>query len=140
MEIMARDIERVPRGNLRVPLVDFARVWVAAERRADELKAAGQGDWYLVGVQTTCLWLACSTYVFNYPHGPVRHPAEAPITGTPRRAHEELIELETQAAERRLGREWPGRPGFVEGVAATLAWTWRRSGVPPIEVARAHAS
>ena len=28
MEIMARDIERVPRGNLRVPLVDFARVWL----------------------------------------------------------------------------------------------------------------
>src|SRR3979490_3135327 len=48
MESMGGGIERVPRGNLRVPLVDFARVWVAAERRADELKAAGQGDWYLV--------------------------------------------------------------------------------------------
>jgi hypothetical protein len=100
MELMARDIER---GNLRVPLVDFARVWVAAERRADALEAAGQGDWYLTGVQVTCRWLACSTVVFDYPHGPVRQLAHAPITRTQRLAHEELIAAETLAAEVRCG-------------------------------------
>jgi hypothetical protein len=140
MELMARDIERVPRGNLRVPLVDFARVWVAAERRADELEAAGHGDWYLTGVQVTCRWLACSTTLFDYPDGPVRQLAHAPITRTQQLAHEELIAAETQAAEVRLIRGWPGRPGYVEGVVATLEWAWRRSGRPPIEVDQAHAS
>jgi hypothetical protein len=52
-----------------------------------------------------------------------------------------VIEEETLYAERLIGRwEWPGRPGYVEGVAATFAWTWRRSGVPPIQVEQAHAS
>jgi len=31
-------------------------------------------------------------------------------------------------------REWPDLPGYVAGVAATFAWTWRRSGRLPIEV------
>jgi hypothetical protein len=100
------------------------------------LNTAGKGDPYLVGVQMTCQWLAATTYVFNCPHGLVRQLAGAPITKTKRLAHEELIELETQAAERRLGREWPGRPGYAEGVVATLQWAWRRSGRSPIEVMR----
>jgi len=140
MEITARDFERIRQENLRVRLTDFARLWLAAEQRADALNREGQGDWYLAGVQITCRWLAHATVVLNYPSGPVRQPATAPITHARARAYEELIELETQAAERWVGREWPGRPGFVEGVVATLAWTWRRSGVPPIEVDRAHAT
>jgi hypothetical protein len=104
------------------------------------MKREGQGDWYLAGVQVTCRWLAHAFVTFDYPSEPVRQSAYAPLTRTRARAYEELIELETQAAERWAGREWPGRPGFVEGVTATLAWAWRRSCVPPIEVGRARAS
>jgi hypothetical protein len=55
-------------------------------------------------------------------------------------AIEDLIEDETLAVERLVGRwKWPGRSGYVEGVFATLAWVWRRSGVPQIVVERATA-
>jgi hypothetical protein len=140
MEITGRDFERIRRENLHVRVTDFARLWWTAEQRADALAAGGGSDWYLAGVQITCRWLAHSFVTFDYPSGPVRQAAHAPITRTRSRAYEELIELETQAAEGWAGREWPGRPGFVEGVMATLAWTWRGSGVPPIEVERANAS
>jgi hypothetical protein len=74
--------------------------------------------------------------------GPQRRhqPAYAPITRTREASHEELIELETQAAERWVGREWPGQRTYVEGVLATLGWAWRASGVPPLEVEAPHAS
>jgi hypothetical protein len=32
MELTARDFERIPRTNLRVPVREFARLWLAAER------------------------------------------------------------------------------------------------------------
>ncbi|WP_132195066.1 MULTISPECIES: hypothetical protein [Kribbella] len=55
-------------------------------------------------------------------------------------AIEELIEDETLAVERLVGRwKWPDRSGYVEGVFATLAWVWRRSGAPQIAVERATA-
>jgi len=50
------------------------------------------------------------------------------------KAYEGLIAEETQAAEQATIGSLPGRPGFVDGAMATLAWAWRRSGVPPIEV------
>jgi hypothetical protein len=64
----------------------------------------------------------------------VRQWAHAPLTDTSENAYEELVELETQAAERAVVRSGPGQPGFEDGVLATLAWAWRRSGVLPIEV------
>jgi hypothetical protein len=138
MELTGRDFDRIRRENLRVRVTDFARLWLTAERRGDALKAQGAaGDWYLAGVQVTCRWLGHAFVTFDYPSGPAREPAYAPITRTRERAYEELIERETQAAELAAGRGLPGRPGFAEGVLATLAWTWRRSGIPPIEVERA---
>jgi hypothetical protein len=47
VELTAQDFERIPQENLRVRSVDFARLWLAAEQRADALKREGQGDWYL---------------------------------------------------------------------------------------------
>jgi hypothetical protein len=140
MELTARDIERIPRENLRVPVGEFGRLWLAAERRGDALAAEGRGEWFLAGVQITCRWLACAFVTFNYPAGPVRSRAHAPITRTTRKAYEELIAEETEAAERAVARGGlPGRPGLAEGALATLAWAWRRSGVPPIEVEHAQA-
>ena len=52
--------------------------------------------------------------------------------------YEELIAEETQAAEQAMIGGLSGRPGFVDGAMATLAWAWRRSGAPPIEVEQAH--
>jgi len=140
MELTARDFERIPRENLRVPVREFARLWSTAERRGDALAAEGRSDWYLAGVQVTCRWLACAFVTFNYSTGPVRSRAHAPITGSTRKAYEELIALESQAADRAVARGGlPGRPGLAEGAMATLAWAWRQSGVPPIEVEHAQA-
>lgn len=140
MELTVRDFERIPPGNLRVPVRDFARLWLAAEQRGDALAAEGRGDWYLAGVQITCRWMAGAFVAFNYPAGPARERARAPITGTTRKAHEELIARETEAVEAAVARGGlPGRPGLAEGALATLAWAWRRSGVPPIEVEQAPA-
>jgi hypothetical protein len=50
-----------------------------------------------------------------------------------------MIAEEARAAEQLVPDSPPGKPGFVDGVMATLAWAWRRSGVPPIEVERAQA-
>ncbi|MEU8226175.1 hypothetical protein [Kribbella sp. NPDC048915] len=135
MELTARDFERIPRHNLRVPVREFARVWLAAERRGDAEEAAGlPEDSYLTGVQTTCRWLANAIVTVHRPNGPVRQWAHAPLTDTSENAYEELVELETQAAELAVARSGSGQPGFEDGALATLAWAWRRSGVPPIEV------
>ena len=140
MELTGRDFDRIPRENLRVPVREFARLWLTAERRGDALAAEGRGDWYLVGVQVTCRWLACSFVTFNYPTGEVRERAQAPITRTTKKAHEELVAAEAEAAERAVARGGlRDRPGFAEGALATLWWAWRRSGVPPIEAEQAQA-
>ncbi|GAA3144615.1 hypothetical protein JOF29_005711 [Kribbella aluminosa] len=140
MELTARDFERIPRTNLHVPVREFARLWLAAERRGDALAAEGRGDWYLTGVQMTCSWLACAFVTFNYPSGPVKQRARAPITRGTTKAYEELIAAEAEAAERAVARGGlPGRPGLAEGAMATLAWTWLRSGVPPIDIEHAQA-
>ena len=60
----------------------------------------------------------------------------SPITHRSRPAFEELIEdeylaavaIEVQPPEQRL---YGDRPGYVEAVAATLRWAWRRNGPAP---------
>ncbi|TCC48075.1 hypothetical protein E0H73_43135 [Kribbella pittospori] len=143
MELRGSDFDRIRREHLRgVEVTDFAWVWLAAERRADALKIDGREDGYLAGVQWTCRWIANGEFRYEAPvDGRRGELARSPISRKSEFAIEELIEAETQAVERLIGRwEWPGRPGYVEGVFATLAWVWRRSGVPPIEVEQAHAS
>jgi len=143
VELSARVIDEIPRGNLRVPRSDFVAVWSEAERLNDEVKRAGAtGDWYVVGVLHACRWIAGATVVVNYPHGPRARPAAAPISHRAARAHEELIEYETVAAERMAVRHPNGiddRPGWLEAVVATLTWVWRGSDAPPLDVRRADA-
>jgi hypothetical protein len=144
VEVTARVIDEIPRGNLLVPRSEFVAVWSEAERLCEEQRRRGSsGDaWYAVGVAHTCRWLASATVVFNYPHGPRAEPATSPITHRAARAHEELIEAELLAAELKAIRHpngIDGRPGWLEAVEATLKWVWRGSGMPPLEVRRADA-
>lgn len=124
MDLRSEDIEGIPNGNLSVSRAAFVSVWRTAELRA-------RSDTYAVGVVWACRWIACGSEVFNGQ----RSPAPAPITHTTRRAHEELLEREFQAAERlaiRLqGTDHSDRL-FAEGAAATLRWAWRGEGEPPL--------
>lgn len=140
MELTARHFERIPRENLRVPVREFARLWLAAERRAGAMEAAGEPeDSYLRGVCSTCEWLAGVIIRVRGVNGPASVFVPSPVTGMPDKAYEEMIAEETQAAEQVVVDSLPGKPGFVDGVLATLNWAWRRSGVPPIEVDNAKA-
>lgn len=114
----------VPAENVLVPQEAFGRVWVRAE----------QGDdWYCCGVALTCRWLACVVRSTEAP----AHPARAPVTMTEAPALPELIEAELRAAELlalRVPRpEWLlRRPGWLEGVLATLCWAWLGETAPPL--------
>src|SRR5262245_26859926 len=135
-------IEEIPRGNLRVPRSEFAAVWVEAERLCEARHSGSGGAWYAVGVARTCRWIAGASVVFEYPQGPLTSPASAPVTGRTARAHEELIEAETLAAERLAAKRsnaFEDRPGWVEAIAATFAWVWRGSGDPPLDIRHAQA-
>ncbi|WP_436493411.1 hypothetical protein [Actinokineospora sp. HUAS TT18] len=132
MELSGADFDNIPRGNLRVPRVEFARVWLAAERESE----AHPRDWRLAGVVMTCRWIANATV---RPATGRWYVQSSPVTERSASAHEELIVEECLAAEllamRRPVPEWvANRPGWIEAVVATLNWVWRRSGVPPIDV------
>ena len=130
MEVTARQVEDIPQGNLRVPRADFVALW----RLTDHLMVTRRGDWYVVGVAMTCRWLAC-TAVPSVLGG--WELAWAPVTERSALAHEELIASELLAAERaaiRNPRGIEGRPGWLEGVVATLEWAWGGSPVPPLEL------
>ncbi|ASR33855.1 hypothetical protein BAY61_01350 [Prauserella marina] len=131
MELTGADLDRIPARNVRVPVVEFARVWVAAERQLAE-----DQSWGTFGVVATCRWLAGAS-VPNITGG--REMAKAPVTRRSGSAYEELIAAECQAAEAMLFRRpVPPRvlsqPGWLEAVVATLAWAWRRTGPAPITV------
>jgi hypothetical protein len=138
MELTARHFERIPQTNLRIPVREFARLWLTAERRDAALEAAGEPeDGYLSGVCATCEWLAGVIIKVRGADGrPVSVFRPSPVTGVQSKAYEELIVEEAQAAEQVVADSLPGEPGFVDGVLATLAWAWRQSGVPPIDVER----
>ena len=136
VRVTQADIARIPASNVRVPRAEFAALWAAAEQRCDEQGARGVTDWYAAGVAATCEWLASA--VFRPASGP-RQDACSPATGRSARAYEELIEAECVAAERLLLRRPPPRsllrrPGWIEGIDATLRWAWRCAGPPPLDV------
>jgi hypothetical protein len=135
MEVTDRHIARIPRGNLRVPRVEFAAVWRAAERLSRESGERRAPDWYAAAVATTCRWLAATT-VRRY-NGRV-HVAEAPVSRREVLAYEELIEAEVVAADN-LALCKPhllaSRPGWCEGIRDTLTWAWRHEGPPPLTTA-----
>ena len=129
MEVTEADTARIPSTNVRVPRAKFVAVWTAAERGVSQ-------DWYALGVAMTCRWLATATVRSASGRW---YQAYAPVTKRSARAYEKLIEAEYLAAEkldmRRPRPAWvQRRPGWIEGVCATLRWAWRRIGPPPIHV------
>jgi hypothetical protein len=131
MELTGRDFDKIPPRNLHVPVVDFARLWLAAEKLYDQDKT-----WASFGVAQTCRWLAGAASPTALGGWEL---TKAPVTHRFGLAHEETIEAEALAAEVLLFRSpvpaWLAtRPGWLRAVVATLAWAWRRSGTPPIDV------
>lgn len=129
------DIAYVPAENLHVSRAEFGAVWTAAEAQADE----HEDSWYLAGVCVTCRWVALA--IVRPPGGGPGYVAHSPVTRTSRMAYAELVERESLAAEVQLWRRpvskfLQGRPGWAEGVDATFAWFWRKTGPPPVPVER----
>lgn len=132
--VAEEQIARIPVGNLRVSHAEFAAVWASAERRSSKHAEKGSTDWYAGAVALTCRWLAGAAYVS--PRG-LAEAARSPITFSVAAANEELIEREFQAAEllkTRDPRLAADRPGWCEGIQATLRWAWRRQGPPPLDI------
>jgi hypothetical protein len=138
IELTGSDFDGIRREHLRgVRVRDFARVWLAAEQRADVLKAQGREDGYVTGVVWTCRWIANADVRYDAPvNGRRGGLAPSPISRRSESTYEELIEEEAVQVEVMAlrGSEWPDLPGYIAGVDATFAWTWRRSGRPPIQV------
>lgn len=131
------DAAGLPPGNVRVPRRSFIAIWEAASARDVEQAAQGVTDWYAGAVALTCRWMAAAPLRTPGGGGLVRSPA------TRRRtlAYEELIEEEFLAAQDLEGRrpDLAARPGWCDGVRATLRWAWRAEGPPPLELpATAH--
>ncbi|MBC3191694.1 hypothetical protein H7X46_11540 [Pseudonocardia sp. C8] len=132
MDSTAERSTRIPRANLRVPPEEFLEVWRAARDRAGGPTSRQTDGWYAAGVLATCQWLATADY--TAPDGR-RRPAAAPVSGKRTRAYEELIEAEFLAAELLPERQpllLTSRPGWCEGIQATLRWAWRNSGPRPL--------
>jgi hypothetical protein len=136
MQITVERVERIPAGNLRVRLTDFVTMWVAAEGVCDWHAQRREIHWYAAGVCATCRWLAAT---------PLPSPRgrdelwPAPYTGRAGAAYGDLIEHESVLAETDLMHNeagWPGRPGYLEGIVATLLWVLDESDVPPIPIDR----
>lgn len=129
--VAVHDLQRMRPENLRVSVPDFGAVWAAAEHQASVRAEAGVTDWYAGGVLLTCRWLAGAVVEYR---GRRRLPV-APITRRTSPAMEELIEAEYLAAVTLAANPVSAlvvdRPGFLEGVVATLGWAWRRNGPLP---------
>lgn len=118
---------RIATGNVRVPHEEFRTVWHEANRRETEL-----ADWYAGAVAQTCRWMAAVPMRTALCGGLPR----SPVTLRACVATEELIEAEWQAAQRpeRFSPSLAARPGWPDGVRATLRWAWCGQGPPPIEL------
>ena len=135
MEVTARLVEDIPRGNLRVPRTEFVLLW----RLAEHLAESGRADWYVAGVAATCRWLAGAA-VPSVVGG--MEPAWAPVTGRSGVAHEEVIAAELMATEVAAVRHpagIEGQPGWLEGILTTLRWAWASSTKAPLEIPSASA-
>jgi hypothetical protein len=135
MEVTENDIKRIPVRNLRVPRDEFVAVWSAVEQLSTDQAQQRVIDWYTGGVLVTCQWMARAV-VRPASDGPWRL-ARPPVSRHDERAYEELIEAEYLAAELLDVRRpdlFESRPGWCEGIQATLRWAWRHAGPPPIDV------
>jgi hypothetical protein len=133
MDVTDADVAALPARNVRVPRHEFVAVWRAASERDRDTGDSGEG-WYAAAVATTCRWLA--TAPSRLTDG-FAEATPAPATRRTAMAYEEVIEAEWLAAER-LEETRPhlagSRPGWCEGIGATLRWAWRRQGPPPLDV------
>jgi hypothetical protein len=135
MEVTAQAIENIPRRNLHVSRDEFVTLW----RLVEHLAEAHPADWYVAGVAATCRWLACAAVPSILGGWQL---ARAPVTRRSNLAHEELIQTELLAAEVKAIRNpggIEGRPGWLEGIVATLHWAWAGSSVAPLELPSANA-
>ena len=128
VELTGADFDAIPRRNLHVPRVEFARLWLAAEQYIDEHPK----DWYGAGVAVTCRWLGNATV---RPATGRWYKQYAPVTLRQGAAYEEVIEAECVAAEKvlmlRPVPSWvASQPGWFEAILATLDWAWRHGPVP----------
>lgn len=132
VEVTESNIAGIPTGNVRAPRRDFIALWQAASARDAEQGSRGVTDWYAGAIALTCRWMAAAPLRTTRGGGLVRSPA------TRRRAlaYEELIEGEFLAAQDLQQRrpDLAARPGWCEGVRATLRWAWRAEGPPPLEL------
>jgi len=134
VEVTEHDIARIPVRNLRVPRDEFVALWIEAQRLSREWAAQGVTDWYAGGVASTCQWLAGAIVRTSTGR---RYPAYSPATRRTATAYEELIEAEYLAAELldvRQPRLAASRPGWCDGIRATLRWAWRRNGPRPLDL------
>ena len=84
-----------------------------------------------------CEWLA--TAIVPSIVGGIR-PAPAPVSQRSAAAHEELIEYEVLASERLAARpSGVDEIGLDRAVVNTLAWAWKRTAGPPIDMHHADA-
>ena len=130
MEVTARAVENVPRGNLCVSRDEFVALW----RLVEQVGEACPADWYVAGLAATCRWLACAAVPSILGGWEL---ARAPVTRHSRLAHEELIQAELLEAELQALRNpggCDGQPGWLEGIVATLQWAWAGSSAAPLEV------
>jgi hypothetical protein len=109
MEVTARHVEEIPRGNLRVPRGEFVALW----RVTEHLMVANRGDWYVAGVAMTCRWLACAAVPSVLGGWEL---AWAPVTQRAALAHEEVI-----AAAKLSLTEQPAPPSTRPSTACASA-------------------
>lgn len=119
--------------SVRVAPADFETVWAAAQTRADADRQRDIVDWYVASVIITCMWIAGAHQhsAWGRPY-----PARSPVRDRDISATEDSIEAEYQAAELMAERQpWllEQRPGWCEGIRATLRWAWRHDGPPPLD-------
>lgn len=136
VEVSAADVAKIPVSNMRVSRAEFVALWQTAERLHDDQLRRGVPDWYGAGVVETCRWLA----IVEPKTGPWQL-APSPVTRRVQVAYDDLIEGECQAAVQLAGRRpvparLMSRPGWIDGVVATLNWAWRRLGSPPLGTIR----
>jgi hypothetical protein len=121
------DAARIRADNVLVPRGAFLAVWDEAARRGSE-----PDDGYAAAVVQTCRWLAAIPSRTALCGGQVR----SPVTSRACVAYPETIEAEWQAAQHldRFEPDLAARLGWRDGVVATLAWAWARTGPPPLDV------
>lgn len=132
MEVTESDVAGIPVGNVRVPRQAFVALWRAAGAHGAKQADQGVTDWYAGAVALTCRWVAAAPLRTSRGGGVTR----SPVTRRRTLAYEELIEEEYLAAQDLEQRrpDLAARPGWCEGVRATLRWAWRAEGPPPLEL------